>query len=51
MVHQHLGIDPDLGVRLDGRPAAYRQQSTARGGEVLLTTDTGGRHTLEVVLR
>jgi hypothetical protein len=39
------------GVRLDGRPAAYRQQSTARGSEVLLSAGTGGRHTLEVVLR
>ena len=39
------------GVRLDGRPVAYRQQSTARGSEVLLRAGTGGRHTLEVVLR
>ncbi|MET8151789.1 hypothetical protein ACIBSW_16660 [Actinoplanes sp. NPDC049668] len=39
------------GVRLDGRTAAYRQRSTARGSEVLLAAGTGGRHTLEVRLR
>jgi hypothetical protein len=38
------------GVLLDGRPAAYRQRSTARGSEVLLAAGTGGRHTLEVKL-
>jgi len=38
------------GVLLDGRPAAYRQRSTARGSEVLLAAGTGGRHTLVVML-
>jgi hypothetical protein len=39
------------GVRLDGKPAAHQQRSTARGTEVLVAAGTGGRHILEVKLR
>jgi len=39
------------GVLLDGRPAAYRLRSTARGSAVLLAAGTGGQHALAVVLR
>ena len=38
-------------VRLDGRPVAFRQATTARGTEVLVAAGTGGRHTLQVSLR
>ncbi|GAA3339043.1 hypothetical protein GCM10020358_21360 [Amorphoplanes nipponensis] len=37
-------------VRLDGRPVASRQRTTARGSEVLVAAGSGGRHTLAVVL-
>ena len=38
-------------VRLDGHASTYRLLTTARGSQVLVAAGTGGRHTLEVLLR
>jgi hypothetical protein len=61
-VHARLRAELSLGavlpagatvaaVRLDGHASAYRLQPTPRGRQVLVTAGTGGRHTLEVLLR
>jgi hypothetical protein len=38
-------------VTLDGRPAAARRVTTARGDQLIATARSAGKHTLVVTLR